>query len=77
MEGWESHISSDPNIMFGKPVVTNTRVSVDLILEKLGNKYTFEDILAAYPRVSIEDIHACLLYAAECVKNERVLVTAS
>ena len=56
---WHSHISSDPSIMFGKACIKNTRIPVDLILEKLGNSYTTEDLLLAYPKISEEDIKAC------------------
>ena len=61
---WREHISSDPSIMFGKPCIKNTRIPVDLILEKLGNGYSTEALLAAYPKFSEEDIKACMLYAS-------------
>lgn len=69
---WEERISSDPKIMFGKPVIKGTRIPVDLILEKLGYNYSFEDILATYPSIKTEDIQACLFFAAENVKFEKV-----
>jgi len=69
---WEERISSDPKIMFGKPVIKGTRIPVDLILEKLGYNYSFEDLLAAYPSIKTEDIQACLFFAAENAKFEKV-----
>lgn len=60
---WRSHITSDPSIMFGKPCIENTRIPVDLILEKLGNGVSVQDLLLAYPKISEEDIKACMLYA--------------
>ena len=69
---WQDYISSDPAIMFGKPVVKGTRVPVDLLLEKMGNGETIDYLLEAYPRVSHEALMACLLFAAETVKNELV-----
>ncbi len=69
---WQNYITSDPNIMFGKPVIKGTRVPVDLILEKMGNGETIDYLLTAYPRVSHEALLACLLFAAESVKNELI-----
>ncbi len=69
---WRDYIASDPAIMFGKPVVKGTRIPVDLILEKMGNGETVDYLLTAYPRVSREALMACLLFAAESVKNELI-----
>ena len=66
---WREHISSDPSIMFGKPCIKNTRIPVDLILEKLGNGYSIDDLLAAYPKISEKDIKACMLYASVSINN--------
>lgn len=59
----KSHIELNPNILFGKPVISKTRISVDLILEKLASGDTIEDILEAYPNISKNDIFACLQFA--------------
>jgi len=66
---WREHISSDPSIMFGKPCIKNTRIPVDLILEKLGHGYSIDDLLAAYLKISEEDIKACMLYASVSINN--------
>ena len=63
------YIVSDPDVMFGKPVIKNTRIPVDLILEKLAAGETIPQLIAAYPRIDKEAIQACLLYAADSVKN--------
>ena len=65
----EEHITSDPQILFGKPVIKGTRIPVDLILEKLAAGENTEQLLKAYPRITAESIQACLLYAAESVKS--------
>ncbi len=65
-----NHILSDSKIMFGKPVIKNTRITVELILEKLADGYSFQDLLNAYPSITNDDIKACLLFASESVKNE-------
>ncbi|MBN8823118.1 MULTISPECIES: DUF433 domain-containing protein [unclassified Spirosoma] len=73
---WRDYITSDPTIMFGKPVIKGTRVPVDLVLEKLGNGETIPQLLASYPRVREEAFYACLLFASETVKNEVVYAQA-
>ena len=70
---WKDHIVSNPKILFGKPVVKGTRIPVDLLLEKLAAGLTYKEILDAYPRLSANDIQACLLFAAEGAKHEKVL----
>lgn len=59
-------IKSDPAVMMGKPVIAGTRITVELILEKLAAGETAEEILDAHPRLTREAISAALLYA---VKN--------
>ena len=73
---WEKYISSDPKIMFGKPVIAGSRIPVDLILEKLGNGESNEQLLKSYPRLTKEAIQACLFFAAESVKNNIVYASA-
>lgn len=73
---WKAHISSDPSILFGKAVVKNTRIPVELILEKLGHGNSFENLKQAYPRLSNDDILACLLFAAENMIHEKTLAVA-
>jgi len=77
MIDWTLHIESKPDILYGKPVIVNTRIPVDLILEKLATGDTIGDLLAAYPRIKKEDIMACLLFAADSVKNEVIYSKAS
>lgn len=66
---WKNHISSDPSIMFGKPVIKGTRVSVETIIDKLAGGRTVEQLLKSYPHLVASDIYACLYYASESVKN--------
>ena len=53
-------IVSDPNVMMGKPVVAGTRITVELILEKLAAGETVEQLLAAHPRLTREAVQAAL-----------------
>jgi uncharacterized protein (DUF433 family) len=77
MIDWRIHIESDPSVMYGKPVIKNTRIPADLILEKLAEGETMDDLLEAYPRIKREDIFAVLAFAAESIKNEVVYSIAS
>lgn len=65
-------ILSDPSIMMGKPVVTGTRITVELILEKLAAGETVEQILEAHPRLTQEAIQAALSFAAEALRADVV-----
>ena len=73
MTDWKNHLSSDPAILFGKLMVKDTRIPVDLILEKLASNYSFQDLLEAYPRLTVADIQACLAFAADNAKHEKIL----
>jgi uncharacterized protein (DUF433 family) len=77
MTNWIAHIESNPAILFGKPTIKNTRISVDLILEKFAAGDTFDDLLEAYPIINKEDLIACFLFAADSIKNEVVFLKAS
>jgi uncharacterized protein (DUF433 family) len=65
-------IHSDPNVMMGKPVVAGTRITVELILEKLGAGETVEQLLQAHPRLTREGIQAALSFAAKSLKADVV-----
>jgi uncharacterized protein (DUF433 family) len=61
MADMEKHlIQSDPSIMMGKPVIAGTRITVELILEKLAAGETIEQILDAHPRLTMEAVLAAL-----------------
>jgi uncharacterized protein (DUF433 family) len=77
MKDWKNHIESNPAILYGKPVIRNTRIPVDLLLEKLSEGETPEDLLQAYPRLKLEDIFATLAFAADTIRNEIVHSLAS
>jgi uncharacterized protein (DUF433 family) len=69
-------IISDPEIMMGKPVVAGTRITVELILEKLAAGETIEDILSSYPHITEPDIRAALAFAAEALRANVVYKVA-
>ncbi len=65
-------IISDPAVMMGKPVIAGTRITVELILEKLAAGETIEQILSAHPRLDREAIFAALAFAAEALRADVV-----
>lgn len=69
----ENHlIQSDPSVMMGKPVIAGTRITVELILEKLAAGETIDQILDAHPRLTREAILAALDFAAKVLKADVV-----
>jgi uncharacterized protein (DUF433 family) len=67
-------IEINPNVMLGKPVIRGTRVTVELILRKLGEGATEADLLDAHPRLTRKDIQAALAYAADSLAHETILL---
>ena len=69
-------IISDPKIMMGKPVIAGTRITVEMILEKLSAGETVEQILEAHPRLTNEAIMASLAFAAQALRADVVYPVA-
>ncbi|HMA35359.1 MAG TPA: DUF433 domain-containing protein [Chloroflexia bacterium] len=70
-------IISDPEIMLGKPIVAGTRITVELILEKMAAGHSIEDLLDAHPRLTREGILAALAFAAAALRADVVYPTAA
>jgi uncharacterized protein (DUF433 family) len=66
-------ITADPGIMMGKPCIKGTRITVELILRKLGAGRTVADILEAYPQLAEDDVRAALAFAADYLQHETVI----
>ena len=77
MKHWRKYIESKPTVLYGKPIIKNTRVPVDLLLEKLSKGENIETLLKAYPHLEKEHIYAALAFAAEKIKNEVIYPLAS
>lgn len=65
-------IVSDPSVMMGKPVIAGTRLTVELILEKLAAGESIEQLLEAHPRLTSDAIHAALAFAADALRADVV-----
>jgi uncharacterized protein (DUF433 family) len=65
-------IVSDPTVMMGKPVIAGTRITVEVVLEKLAAGETVDQILDAHPRLTREGIQAAFAFAAEALRTDVV-----
>ncbi|MEW6174031.1 MAG: DUF433 domain-containing protein [Bacillota bacterium] len=65
-------IDINPKIMLGKPVIKGTRLPVEILLDKLAEGYTEDQIIDEYPFLKKEDIRAALRYAAAVLAQEEV-----
>ncbi len=68
----EALVVSDLKVMMGKPVIAGTRITVELILERLAAGESVEQILDAHPRLTREAIQAALAFAAEALRADVV-----
>ncbi len=64
----------DPEILAGKPVVRGTRIPVELVLKRLAQDLDLQTLLESYPRLTQDDIIACLEYAQALVAGEIIVV---
>jgi len=73
---YQERITANPNVMLGKPVIKNTRITVELILRKIAGGYSFDEILEMYSHITKEDILACVSYAVSVIESEDTLQSA-
>lgn len=73
----DTRIVLDPQVLAGKPVVRGTRLSVEFVIGLLAENWTEADILRNYPGVEREDIAACLAYARDMLRAEKVYPSAA
>jgi uncharacterized protein (DUF433 family) len=69
-------IQSDPSVMMGKPVVAGTRITVELILDKLSSGDSIEEVVEAHPRLRRESVLAALRFAAQALRADVVYPVA-
>jgi uncharacterized protein (DUF433 family) len=68
---WQERIVVEPNILMGKPIIRGTRLAVEFIIDLLAQGWSTEDIIENY-LITIEDIRACLSYASDALKTEKI-----
>ena len=69
---WKDRISINPSVLVGKPVIKGTRIAVEFVIDLLAQGWSEQNILENYPGVTHEDIVACLRYAEQVIKMERI-----
>lgn len=74
MSEYRDRIHADPSILNGKPVIKGTRISVELVLSRLSEGASMQDLLEAWPNLNIIDIQAALAYSAAVIAHEELLV---
>ena len=67
---WKDYIVADPQVLVGKPVIKGTRLSVELILNRLADGWSEQDLYRSYPNLKPEALHAVFAFAAEVMRDE-------
>lgn len=67
---YADRIVQDPAILVGKPVIKGTRLSVELVLGHLAENPDLDELFAAYPRLSVDDVKAVLAYAHDAIEEQ-------
>lgn len=70
------YIEINPRIMMGKPVIKGTRVTVEQILENLSANSSIDDVLAAHPHLTKDQVHAALAFAAQTLRGDEIFPIA-
>jgi uncharacterized protein (DUF433 family) len=73
---WQDHIEQRPDVMQGKPVLKGTRLTVELILQRLSDGATEQDLLASYPKLTADHIRAAMGYAAAAISTDETVFLA-
>jgi len=66
---WQNYITSDNNVLAGKPIIKGTRLSVEFIIDRLASGWSEDDLLNNYPRLKKEHLQAVFLYIQENLKD--------
>ncbi len=70
-------VEVNPDVMLGKPVIRGTRITVELILRKISEGATEDDLLDAYPKLTADDIRAAVRYAADALAHEEIVIVSA
>jgi uncharacterized protein (DUF433 family) len=73
---YRDFIESRPDVMLGKPVIKGTRITIELILKKLSEGATVQQLIAGYPFLNEEAILAAISYASDVISTETLLEPA-
>ena len=71
MVDWKQHIVVDPAILVGKPIIKGSRIAVELILDRLADGWSIDDLLTSYPNITRDGIQGAIAFAAELFKEQK------
>jgi len=71
---WQDHITADPDILVGKPIIRGTQFPVELILERMADGWSQQDLLNSYPKLTPEAIQAVYALSLKLLREERFIV---
>jgi len=74
---WKERVVIDPQIHHGDPCIKGTRIPVSIIVGSIADGMSMDEVRAAYPQLSVEDVQAALAYAAEVLRQEIIIPIAS
>jgi hypothetical protein len=66
-------ITCDPTVLLGKPIIKGTRIAVELIMDRLADGWSVEQIVSAYTNVQTEDVLASISFAAQMLREEQFI----
>jgi uncharacterized protein (DUF433 family) len=72
---YKERISLNPDIMLGKPCIKGTRITIELIIRKLSEGISNEELLEGYPNLTKDDIRAALGYSADVISREELIAS--
>lgn len=61
---WQDYIEQRPDVMMGKPIFKGTRLTVETVLQRLGDGWSEKELVQAYPRLTGDHIQAACAFAA-------------
>lgn len=67
---WHDRITVDPNILVGKPIIRGTRISVELLMDRLADGWSMEQILESYPHLTRDDVLAAIRFVTEIFRED-------
>lgn len=67
---WKDRITVDAKVLVGKPIIRGTRISVELLMDRLADGWSTEQILESYPRITREDVLAAIAFVTEVFREE-------
>lgn len=67
---WKDHIVLNPDVLVGKPIIKGTRLSVELILDRLADGWSQEDLFRSYPNLTPQALRATFAFARDVMKDE-------